>query len=168
MSPPSRDPRRCAELDWKTLEGTFWYPGPMPVSDPPSPVSLRHWDLAKDVCEFCPLRSRCRATSWGEEFGIWGGTDQYDRHKYRHNLVRRLAHMSAEDRAKLAASLYGMRGATGYRIRAIARETGYSAQTVAELVREHVARLKAEREAAGRAAREAIGWSEAVNGEAAA
>jgi hypothetical protein len=157
--PAAPDPRKCAALDKEELEGTFWYPGPLPVSTQPGARPLSRWRLAKKVCESCPVKSRCRATSWGEEFGVWGGTDQYERYKFRRNLTRRLALMDRKERAKLAETLYGMRGATGWRIDAVTRETGYAAAMVTALVGEHVQRLKAEREAPAEAPRDAVDWA---------
>jgi len=39
---------------------------------------------AKAVCGFCPVMERCK--EWGirhEEFGVWGGMDEYERRAVR-------------------------------------------------------------------------------------
>jgi hypothetical protein len=163
MSPPDPGGMACAKFSSNELEKTFFYPGPQDLSTAPGKFARRAWTEAKEVCIECPLYLACREVCWGEEYGVWGGTDQHERYLYRRRLVKHLARMGAQERAAEAARLFAMPGAAGGRsLEAISRQTGYSVQTIRVLLAEHVARLKAEREAAGQAAREAVGWAPAA------
>ncbi|MBS3694144.1 WhiB family transcriptional regulator [Rhodococcus qingshengii] len=44
---------------------------------------IRRERAAKQICEQCPVRLRCRthAISSGEPFGVWGGTTELERRK---------------------------------------------------------------------------------------
>lgn len=48
---------------------------------------------AKSVCRSCPVRAEClnHALTSGEEFGIWGGTTERERHRMKHRSALREA-----------------------------------------------------------------------------
>ncbi|MGW5679030.1 WhiB family transcriptional regulator [Streptomyces sp. NPDC003860] len=48
---------------------------------------------AKAICRTCPLQTTCleEALQRGEEFGVWGGTDERDRRAMRRVAARRFA-----------------------------------------------------------------------------
>lgn len=136
VSPPppyGGDTELCKTLPVDKLESTFWYPGPMSVRDLPAAKIRDKWAVAKDMCLDCPFYLACREISLGEPYGVWGGRDQYDRYLERRQLAHRLAKMSAEERAALAARLY----ATHESVAALARRTGYTEPTVRALLCEH-------------------------------
>lgn len=157
ISPYGAD-RKCAELTPEELEETFFYKGPNDIRLRPGVVSQRHWDVAKEVCIECPAFLACREACWGEEYGVIGGTDQYERHLYRRRRQHHVRLMATGDRAALAASIYAMKGRSAPEV--IARRTGYSTGTVKNLLREHQKSLDqqaAAKAAAAQAARDALG-----------
>lgn len=54
----------------------LWFP-PLP-GDRPYPENDYH-NIAKMVCEHCPVRPQCERLGADEEYGVWGGTDPKDR-----------------------------------------------------------------------------------------
>lgn len=137
--------KKCAELSPAEFENLFYYPGPALVRTPPTLRVQKIWNQAKDeICLECPVFVQCREQCWGEEYGVVGGTDQYERFLYRRNLQRKLKNMSPAERAQLAARIvnkYGM----GYRVplAEIARRTGYSQPALRALMAEHQAVIDA-------------------------
>lgn len=123
----------CKTLSPDEVEETFFFPGPMSVRDLPARKAREQWAKAKDMCLDCPFYLACREVSLGENYGVWGGRDQYDRYLERRQLAHRLAKMSAEERAALAARLY----ATHESVAALARRTGYTEPTIKVLLCEH-------------------------------
>ncbi len=141
MKSPYGDMRLCEKLDKQSVDNTFNAPGGEP-RDAPSPSAQAAWDEAKETCLNCPVYLTCRQEHWGQDYGVWGGTDQHERYLYRRQLTRRLAAMKPAERAAVAATLYARRMAgSGQTARVIARATGYAEQTVKVLLEEHVATL---------------------------
>lgn len=169
MKSPYGDARKCADLDSDVLEDTFFYPGSQAVSRGSGPKPQAHWDKAKEICIECPVFLACREEHWGEEYGVWGGTDQYERYLYRRRQQRAMARQDDAERAALAASIHAERGAvSGWRVDIIARRTGMSALTVRTLVAEHQAVLDADKQRVAQeveTAREAVGWTSAEGAE---
>lgn len=169
MTSPYGDARLCAELSTEELEDTFFYPGSQAVDRKPGPSATERWDMAKEVCIECPVFLACREEHWGEEFGVWGGTDQYERHLYRRRQQRLLARQDAAGRAALAATIHAERGSVeGWRLSVIVRRTGLSAANVKILAAEHQAVLDAEKQRKAQereTAREAVGWTGAEGAE---
>lgn len=72
------------ELEWmeealcKGKHNDLWFP---PFSDERDAPEKQYFDIAKMVCEHCPVQVACRYQGAAEEFGVWGGTDPYDRRK---------------------------------------------------------------------------------------
>lgn len=158
MTSPYGDARLCASLTDEELEATFFYPGSPEVSRRPTGAAARADEAAREVCIECPVYLRCRAVCWGETYGVWGGTDQYERYVYRRKLARELADMGSAERAALAARMHhrALRTHPGE----IARQTGYSPQALTILIAEHrdaVEALRDKRRAAAQAARDAVG-----------
>lgn len=133
MSAPDYDRGLCRSLDPEKLDETFFYRGPHDTSLTPSAAAQRAWGKAKEFCEFCPIRMECRDTHWGEEFGVWGGTDQHERHLYRRKQTAALERMAPEKRAAIAAKIAAEPGT----IQAIVARTGYSDRMVRALIRQH-------------------------------
>lgn len=158
MTGPYGDKRLCASFSPEELEKTFWYPGPQTVSEVPSPLSQRRWEDAREVCIECPVFVQCRAENWGQDYGIWGGTDQYERYLYRQRLRKQAAKLDADQREALAKTLAARAGgAEMARAETLARITGYSVPTVRALITEHRKRVSAQRKVRRDAtAREAV------------
>lgn len=89
------------------------------VYNKPKPGLKALWDEAKKVCQTCPVLQECRRDSLGEEFGVWGGRDQYERHLARRELAAQIRQWPREDRLRLARRLRSMRrrGMSRYEIR---------------------------------------------------
>lgn len=49
----------------------------------------RYYDIAKWVCEHCPVRARCLEEGQTEEFGCWGGQTPKERRKGVFRLPRK-------------------------------------------------------------------------------
>lgn len=54
----------------------------------PGPRTAEKWAQAKEICAMCPVISECRRDTLGEEYGVFGGLDQYERAVVRKNLTR--------------------------------------------------------------------------------
>lgn len=65
---------------------------------PPGPEVQRRWNEAKSICKACPILAACREQALGHKLGVWGGTDQHERHNMRKAALRR----AAKERAKQA------------------------------------------------------------------
>lgn len=49
----------------------------------PSPATQARLDRRKEICRTCPVLAECRRDTLGEDYGIWGGLDAWERHKIR-------------------------------------------------------------------------------------
>lgn len=153
----------CSTLKSEELEDTFFYRGPNQVREKPSRLTQEHWDQAKEFCIECPVFLRCREQNWGQEYGVWGGTDQYERYLRRRSIRHSAQQLSEERLERLKAYLYARAtGPRGLRPEALARETGFSADYINAIVQEHEElreaqqrALKLERDEA----RDAVGWT---------
>ncbi len=146
MSPP-KDGRLCARLTREELDATYFYPGPQNVGQKPGRRVQRRWDAAKEMCLNCPIFISCREGSWGEDYGVWGGSDQYERYLYRRRKAAALARLSAGERAALAARFAARyAGGAGESAASIARREGYSSLMVRQLLREHREAVEARRQ----------------------
>lgn len=54
----------------------LWFP---PLSGERSEPEDRYYEIAKMVCEHCPVKLRCEVLGQDEEYGVWGGGDPKDR-----------------------------------------------------------------------------------------
>lgn len=75
----------------------------------PAPAVQAVWDEAKKICSFCPVLELCRRDTLGEEFGVWGGRDEHERHLLRRSLWRRAAKWAPELRLEWGEHLYALR-----------------------------------------------------------
>lgn len=128
----------CRGLSNEQLDATFFYPGPPNAGRSPSHIAWKAWEQAKEICIECPVFVTCRENSWGQQTGVVGGTDQYERYLYRRRLANELRVMPAEERAALAAKL-SRRYGHGLRetMMQITISTGYSPLAVRTLLEEH-------------------------------
>lgn len=148
MRPPDLSDGLCGKFAPEELEKTFWYPGPQDPEKKPTAYAQAAWEQAKEVCIECPIFLRCRAQCWGHEYGVIGGTDQYERHVYRRRMSRLLAKKTEAERADLAAYFHARHArGVGDSPDVMARSTGYSTLSVKLMIAEHQERLDAERPA---------------------
>jgi hypothetical protein len=154
MMPPDLTDGICQNFAPKELEKTFWYPGPQDLAKTPGAEALARWEQAKEVCIECPVFLRCREANWGQEYGVFGGTDQHERHLHRRRLSRLLALKDDADRASMAAYFHARHaGGLGDSPEVIARATGYSSPSIKLMISEHEALLdRQRRQAAAQAA----------------
>lgn len=54
----------------------IWFP---PLSGERSESEDKYYDIAKMVCEHCPVQDKCLNLGWDEEYGVWGGTTPKER-----------------------------------------------------------------------------------------
>lgn len=157
---PGKARRGCSTFSSEELEKTFFYPGPQDVSKAPGKRAQGAWEQAKEVCIECPFFLACREEHKGEEFGVWGGTDQYERYRERYRMSRRRQKGSDEFVAAEAARIYAMHaGHRGLDAQAVAYRTGYSMTSVRMLMERHQALLDGSFEERA-AARELVGWTD--------
>lgn len=102
------DPKRaCKGAD---LETFFMGDGSPGLRTPPPDHVQKHWDQVKeDFCKKCPVMHQCRRDTWGEQYGIWGGIDPYQRRLVRKALLRRAKNWPAARRAAWARDIYWLR-----------------------------------------------------------
>lgn len=132
--PYGGDTPLCTTLTTEGLEGTFWFPGPGDVAARPNGIVQKQWDEAKGFCLSCPLYLRCREINWGEEYGVWGGTDQYERYRYRRRLAQWRSALTPEQRKQLRVDLYQrMCGPRGLTPRKLALRTGWGERYLKEI-----------------------------------
>jgi hypothetical protein len=149
MMPPDLTDGNCQKFAPEELEETFWYPGPQDVAKTPGSPALRAWEQAKEVCIECPVFLMCRENSWGQEYGVVGGTDQHERHLHRRRLTRLLALKDDQERAAMAAYFHARHaGGLGDSPDLMARSTGYSSLSIKLMLSEHEALLDAQRKQA--------------------
>ncbi len=167
MTGPYGDKRLCESFSPAELEKTFFFSSSQNVALTPSPKAQRAWDEAKEICIECPVFLTCRASNLGQEYGVFGGLDEHERHLLRRQTARALARASADERAAMAAYFH-TRYADGLGDSPVqmARATGYSKTAVTALIEEHQALLeqqapKAPEVARWRRSAEAIVWPKA-------
>lgn len=58
----------------------LWFP---PFGDERLDPEDRYYDIAKMVCEHCPVQQACSYAGADEDFGVWGGSSPSDRRRGR-------------------------------------------------------------------------------------
>ncbi|AWK08188.1 hypothetical protein DDQ41_03710 [Streptomyces spongiicola] len=66
----------------------FFAPNGSQLGRKPADVTQSIWDDAKAICRRCPVLEECRRDTKGEEYGVWGGVDEYERHRARERLAK--------------------------------------------------------------------------------
>ncbi|MFJ2176379.1 WhiB family transcriptional regulator [Streptomyces sp. NPDC087851] len=99
----------------------FFVTGPAFPRLQPSAEQQAGWDAAKKICSFCPVLAECRRDSLGEEYGVWGGLDEHQRHLIRTKLAQRAKRWPVARRHAWGEALEKLReqGHTWTRIRAM-------------------------------------------------
>ncbi|MFJ2650834.1 WhiB family transcriptional regulator [Streptomyces sp. NPDC087420] len=128
----------CRSVD---SERFFAKHGPA-LGKPPSPEVQAHWDAAKKICSFCPVRMECRRDSIGEEYGVWGGRDERERWLVRKKMSKLARHWTTERRLAWGKELHALRSrdVSWTRVRHM---TGISDILGSRLIREYLAHKRA-------------------------
>lgn len=136
------DKATCRSMD---SERFFTETGPLPGKAPSVDIQA-HWDKAKLICGRCPVMTECRRDSLGEEAGVWGGLDEWQRWKLRKRLPRAAERWPAELRLEWGGALHRLRtqDVSWTRIRTM---TGISDGLAAGLIEEYLADKLARAEA---------------------
>lgn len=80
--------------------------GPFLARVPPPWAVQAAWNAAKrEFCDACPIMQRCRERAMSEPLGIWGGLDQYERHKLRKTVAWKAARQAAPAKAPTAPAV---------------------------------------------------------------
>jgi Transcription factor WhiB len=66
----------------------LWFP-PVFIEERTAPES-HYYDIAKMVCEQCPIRERCEQLGAEEDVGVWGGWSPKDRKDGKRTLSKRV------------------------------------------------------------------------------
>jgi WhiB family redox-sensing transcriptional regulator len=95
------------------------------------------WEEAKVVCSHCPVLTECRRDTLGEEYGVWGGLDERERHLIRTALSKRKRWQKWPEAKRLewGEHLAGLRQC-GLSNRAITLRTGFNFSVVDGLIQE--------------------------------
>lgn len=75
----------------------------------PAAATQAAWDRAKEICERCPVKNQCRQDSMGEEFGVFGGLDEYQRYQFRRAMITAMDSWPEERRLRWAERVYAFR-----------------------------------------------------------
>lgn len=79
ITPPARPQPACAGMDPELFFAHA--------------LSVEQIDRAKAVCVECPLKASCLqgALERGEQYGVWGGTDEAERRSLKRRAARQRA-----------------------------------------------------------------------------
>ena len=134
---PLFDPRRSWWPQHSCQEGDFnlfFADGGMANRRPGAKVQAR-WDMAKEICASCPVLAECKRDTLGEEYGVWGGLDQYQRYLGRRALAKKSKRWDKATRADWGRELLKLRD-EGRSLREILTLSGVLPSLSAVLIRE--------------------------------
>jgi hypothetical protein len=112
----------------------------------PSKVTKRVWDQAKEICAMCPVQAECRRDTLGEEYGVFGGLDQYERYQMRRALSKAVKTWPRERQLAWGEEMQTLRQ-TGMNWMAIQIRTGLpcaAGEFLLGVWKEHLATLPAD------------------------
>jgi pyruvate/2-oxoglutarate dehydrogenase complex dihydrolipoamide acyltransferase (E2) component len=128
----------CSTLTQEQLENTFFFPST--YDRQPSKAAQAAWDEAKETCLDCPFMLRCAEEHKGEDYGVWGGVDQYERYMERRRMSQRRQRSAPDKQAAEAARVYAMHaGHRGLPVHEVALRTGHSVKAVNAMIEAHEA-----------------------------
>lgn len=97
----------CRDID----PDVFFTVSTVQLGRTPTPDVQAAWNEAKKVCDRCPVFAECRRDTLGEEFGVWGGRDEHERHLERRKLATRAKRWPQELRLEWGQELARLREA---------------------------------------------------------
>lgn len=147
---------KCAELSPAEFDRLFM-DGPAQAHARPEPARQGVWDYTKDrYCIECPIFLACREQSMGEPLGVFGGTDQYERYKWRKKRSAQIMRAPKEERLALGRQIYELsQPGNGLAHSMVCRKVNLAPDTVTKLRQEYeedLAERKREKQALTRAA----------------
>lgn len=98
----------------------------------PAPAVQALWDQAKEICAMCPVLAECQRDTLGEEYGVYGGRDPYERYRIRKAMSRAIFRWPEARRLAWAKEIHRMRKA-GMHWRTIQTQTGMSLSAAEDL-----------------------------------
>lgn len=120
----------CTEDDFDL----FFTPAGAPAQKPGAAAQAL-LDQAKEICAMCPVMAECRRDTLGEEYGVWGGLDQYERWRLRRAMQTSVSSWSKKKRLAVGRELHEYRR-DGMPWTQIKPATGLQDNTSQELVDE--------------------------------
>jgi hypothetical protein len=90
--------------------GLFFADAGMPNRKPAQKVQAL-WDQAKEICAMCPVLAECKRDTLGEDYGVFGGLDQFERWKLRRSMSQAVQTWPEEKRLAWGKELHEMREA---------------------------------------------------------
>lgn len=94
----------CREEDFPL----FFADGGTPMT-PPGSRTAEKWRQAKEICSICPVLEECRRDTLGEEYGVFGGLDQYERAVIRKNMSKAIDKWDESRRLTWAREVHRLR-----------------------------------------------------------
>jgi hypothetical protein len=88
----------------------FFAKGGQPDRKPGKAV-LDKWEQAKEICAMCPVLKECQRDTLGEEYGVFGGLDQFERYKIRMALRQAVRRWPEERQQAWGKELHALRQA---------------------------------------------------------
>lgn len=111
--------------------GLFFAESGQPNRKPAAAVQVL-WDQAKEICAMCPVLAECKRDTLGEEYGVFGGLDQYERYRVRKVMSRAIKKWPEARRLAWAREIYRLRK-SGMMWRTIQTQTGMPPSAAEEL-----------------------------------
>lgn len=163
MLPSFDDGRLCggSRMDPKEFDKLFFFGPPMAYKKPAAPTK-ELWEEAKAICRLCPVYEACRDSSRGDEFGVVGGTDQYERYLARRAESKRILALPWEQREPFAERAHRLYyGHNSLAKAVVAMTMGLTPPAIGKLAAQYKERLDNDRPAtAGRRYMGAVGAEE--------
>lgn len=91
---------------WNT---DLFFPPSAPIGRKPSKALQAEWDKAKSICARCPVLNQCRRDTLGEQHGVWGGLDEFQRFLIRRALPKASKNWPKGRRLALGRMLWNLR-----------------------------------------------------------
>lgn len=148
MTEVAYDPRRLwLEHPYRACKGAdqdVVFSGPNAVRDKPTDARKKVWDdWINEHCAMCPVLKECHRDTLGEEFGIWGGRSQHQRHLARKRLLVQAKKWGEKKRAYWGGEIARLLG-EGWTYAHVTQRTGIPKSLAFALLKDHQERLKEE------------------------
>lgn len=111
----------------------FFADGGLPATKP-GPRTAARWEQAKEICRMCPVLAECQRDTLGEEYGVYGGRDPYERFRIRRRLSVAVDRWDEPRRLMWAKEVYELREA-GLLWRSVQAQTGIPRSAGEKLVK---------------------------------
>ncbi|MET9385272.1 WhiB family transcriptional regulator [Streptomyces sp. NPDC002928] len=75
----------------------------------PSKAVQAKWNQAKEICAMCPAKAECERDTLGEQYGVFGGRDQYQRFQIRMQMPKAVKAWPKERQLTWGRELHSLR-----------------------------------------------------------